>query len=157
MTGDRNVFVSHVHEDDDGIKKFKDLVEKEGMAVKDYSITKEKPNEAKSADYIKYGILKPHIEPCSVFVVYVTPKTKSSEWVDFEIRCAERMGKRIVGVWAHGYADCELPENLENLADAVVKWNSKNVVAALNGQFNEREDRDGKPCPPQKIVRVACQ
>lgn len=157
MTRDRNVFVSHVHEDDKGVKAFKELVETQGMTVKDYSVTKDKPNAAKSDDYIKYEVLKPKIEACSVLVVYVTPKTKDSAWVDFEIKCAERLGKRIVGVWAHGHADCELPESLEDLADTIVAWNSKNVVTALNGKFNEREDRNGKLCSPQKTVKVTCQ
>lgn len=157
MTHDRNVFVSHVHEDDKGVKAFKDLVEKQGMTVNDYSVTKDKSNKAKSDEHIKYGVLKPKIEACSVLVVYVTPKTKDSKWVDFEIKCAERLGKRIVGVWAHGHADCELPESLEDLADTVVAWNSENVVAALNGEFNEQEDRDGKLRSRQKTVRVTCQ
>ena len=156
-TRDRNVFVSHVHEDDKGVKAFKDLVKTQGMTVKDYSVTKDKPNAAKSDEYIKYDVLKPKIEACSVLVVYVTPKTKDSKWVDFEVRCADRLGKRVVGVWAHGHAECELPESLKELADTMVAWNSENVAAALNGEFNEREDRDGKPCSKQKTVRVKCQ
>ena len=157
MVDKLNIFISHVGEDHAGITKFKNLVSKNGMEVKDYSVTKDKPNEAKSPEYIKYGILRPHIKPCSVFVVYVTSETKNSKWVDYEIRVAERLGKPIVGVWANGHANCDLPESLKKYANSIVAWDGKNVVAALKGEFKGREERDGNPSSSQKIARVTCQ
>ncbi len=40
----KNVFISHLHEDDDGLVKLKDLVAKHGLQIRDSSITAEKPN-----------------------------------------------------------------------------------------------------------------
>jgi len=35
MDGDiKNVFISHVHEDDDGLAKLKDLVERRGLKIR---------------------------------------------------------------------------------------------------------------------------
>ena len=36
----RNIFVSHVHEDDDRIDEMKSLLEKKSFVMRDYSITK---------------------------------------------------------------------------------------------------------------------
>lgn len=53
------VFISHIHKDDAGLKDLKDLMSKNGMDARDYSITSDKENNAKSPDYIKSSILAP--------------------------------------------------------------------------------------------------
>src|SRR3546814_14264841 len=54
----KNVFISHVHEDDAGLQKLKDLLASKGMDVRDSSVHKGKFNDAKDHDYIKTGILR---------------------------------------------------------------------------------------------------
>lgn len=49
----RNIFISHIHEDDTGLKKLKDLLASHEMIVRDYSIKSDNPNNARSEDYIK--------------------------------------------------------------------------------------------------------
>ena len=80
----RNMLVSHIHEDDAGLVDFRDLLRRNGMEVRDYSITSDKVNNAKSPDYIKSSILGPRIDACSTLVVYLTPKTKDSDWVNWD-------------------------------------------------------------------------
>ncbi|MZY04968.1 TIR domain-containing protein [Acinetobacter pittii] len=130
----KNIFISHVHEDDDGLKKTKDLIKAKGFEVRDFSINSSKPNSAKAEDYIKYQILAPRIKQCSTLMVYITPQTKNSYWVNWEIEYAQKLGLRIVGVWAHGHQGCEVPEELENYADAIVGWNSECLINAINGE-----------------------
>ena len=55
----KNVFVSHIHEDDPGLGKLKSLLKDNGMVVRDYSISANNPNNAHSEDYIKSEILAP--------------------------------------------------------------------------------------------------
>jgi hypothetical protein len=152
----KNVFISHVHEDDDGLKKLKDLVSSKGMNIRDASIHAGKENDAKSPEYIKSQILAPQIKWAGVFIVYITPHTKNSDWVDWEIEYAEKEGKRIIGVWGHGDNNCEMPETLEKYADAVVGWNTDRIVDAINGTVNELEDQTGKTCDPRPIRRYSC-
>ena len=57
----RNVFISHIHEDDEGLGKLKDLIKKNGMIPRDYSISKDNPNNAHDEHYIKSRILAPRI------------------------------------------------------------------------------------------------
>ena len=57
----KNVFISHIHEDDAGLGKLKDLLKAKGLTIRDYSINADNPNNAKSEDYIKSEILAPRI------------------------------------------------------------------------------------------------
>lgn len=157
MTGQtKNVFISHIHEDDAGLSKLKALLKNAGMTIRDSSINSSNPNEAKSADYIKSQILAPQIDWAGTMIVYVTPGTKASDWVDWEIRHAHQKDKRIVGVWAHGCQDCELPAALNDLADAVVGWNGSSIVGAINGDCDVWESPAGEPVEVRSIKRHCC-
>lgn len=152
----KNVFISHIHEDDDGLKDLKGLAGKHGLDVRDGSINSAKPNDAKDPEYIKNQILKPRIEWASVLVVYVTPDTKDSWWVNWEIEYAHQLGKRIVGVWERGANECALPEALEKYGDAVVGWHGESIVDAIAGTSNDSYDCQGEPKEYRPIKRYAC-
>ena len=153
----RNVFISHVHEDDGGLADLKDLTSRHGMNCRDASITKDKFNAAHNEDYIKYQILAPRINWSSVLVVYVSPETKNSEFVNWEIEYAHKEGKRIVGVWERGAKDCELPEALDRYGDAVVGWNGESIVDAINGGSNNWHQPDGSARDYRGIKRYSCR
>jgi len=151
----RNVFISHIHEDDAGLGKLKDLLASKGMHIRDSSITSEKPNAAKDPDYIKHSILAPAMKFAGTFLVYVTPGTKDSKWVTWEIEHAAKQGMRIVGVWAHGDRDCDLPPALAEHADAMVGWNGDAIVDAIDGA-DVWERPDGGPCAEVPLKRHPC-
>ena len=152
----KNVFVSHVHEDDAGLGKLKDLLKANGMTIRDYSISSDNPNNAKSEDYIKSEILAPRIQQCATVVVYVSPETKDSDYVNWEIEYAQSKDKRIVGVWADGDSGCELPEALTKYADAVVGWTGNRIIDAINGRIDGWENPDGSQPSPREIKRYSC-
>ncbi len=152
----KNVFISHIHEDDEGLGDLKALVAKHGLQVRDGSINSEKPNAAKDPEYIKQNILAPRIEWASTLVVYITPDTKDSWWVNWEIEYANKLDKHIVGVWAHGENECELPSALEQYADSVVGWNGESIVDAITGKSNQSYDCKGKLREYRPIKRFSC-
>ena len=152
----RNVFMSHIHEDDDALPQLKGLVSKSGLVVRDGSINADKPNRATSDDYIKSGILAPRIQWASVLVTLVSPETRTSSWVDWEIEYAHKLGKRIVGVWMRGARDADLPDALDKYADAVVGWNSEKIVDAITGASNDWLTPVGAPRPGREIKRFSC-
>ncbi len=156
----KNVFISHVHEDDEWLPKLKDLCAGAGMAVRDYSINSEKPNNANDPDYIKREILRPRIEGSSTLVVLINHDTASSDWVNWEIDVARELGKTIVGVFARGATGADMPEALRECGDAaVVGWHSERVVAAINGELREWDDPEtGEARAPEwEMARVRCQ
>lgn len=152
----KNVFISHIHEDDPGLGKLKDLLSNKGMAIRDYSISSDNPNNAHSEDYIKSEILAPRIRQSGVLVVYISSETKDSSYVNWEVEYAQKQEKRIVGVWADGEAGCELPDALHNYADAVVGWVGDRIIDAINGKVDGWENPDGSPSTPRDIKRYSC-
>ncbi|MCQ3811782.1 MAG: TIR domain-containing protein [Acidimicrobiia bacterium] len=155
MSEIHNVFVAHRHEDDGLVSALKSLLEGRGVEVRDASITSDKPNQASSPDYIKRGILAPNIKWAGKVIVLITPDTKNHDWVDWEIEYAQKANKLVIGVWAHGHAECELPEPLEKSADAVVAWNADKIIRALNGE-QISETSDGIPRGNQSVKRIDC-
>jgi MTH538 TIR-like domain (DUF1863) len=152
----KNVFISHIHEDDDGLVDLKQLIGKGGLTVRDSSINSSNPNDAKDPDYIKSQILAPQIQWASTLLVYITPETRNSEWVDWEIEYAEQEGKRIVGVYARGANECDVPAALEKYADDVRGWQSDGIVDAILGKSNEWRLPSGELRAPRPIARYGC-
>ena len=151
----KNVFISHIHEDDDGLKKLKTLLNQNGMEIRDSSINSERPNNAKSEGYIKNEILAPAIKWAGTFICYISPQTKNSDWVNWEIEYAAKQGKRIVGVWEHGEKECDIPDALKEHADALVGWNGDSIIDAINGK-DSWEKPDGGACDPVPLKRHPC-
>jgi hypothetical protein len=152
----KNVFISHIHEDDGKLGDLKNLLSKNGMTVRDSSINSSNPNNATNHDYIKTGILAPQINWAGTFIVYVSPTTKNSEWVNWEIEYAAKQGKRIVGVWEQGAKDCELPAALKEYADAMVGWHGNSIVDAIVGGKDGWENPDGSSSPVVPLKRHPC-
>lgn len=152
----RNVFVSHVQEDEAHIEKMYALLSASGYECRDSSITSSTPNRANDENYIKYEILSPQIKWAGVVVVIVSPLTKDSKWVEWEVQHAVSLGKRVVGVWVSGGAGCELPKILEKYADSVVGWNSESIAAAIAGEDGWHCE-DGSPMSEVDIKRIRCQ
>jgi hypothetical protein len=151
----KSVFISHVHEDDSGLGDLKSLLGKNGMTIRDYSINSDNPNNAKSEAYIKSEILAPRIRDAGAMIVYISPQTKESHYVNWEIEYAQKEGKRIIGVWAHGDKGCEVPEALAEYADAIVGWHGNSIIDAINGK-DGWEQPDGSPTGPREIKRYSC-
>lgn len=155
MKDRKNVFISHIHEDDHRLPELKSLLGKHGLNVRDASITSLKPNDAQNEEYIKYNILAPRIDWAGVLVVLVTPDTRESDWVNWEIEYAERNDTRIIGVLDWGESDAELPEALKDYADAIVGWQGEQIIKAINGE-NIFCNADGTPREPSDIPRHNC-
>jgi len=155
MKDRKNIFISHIHEDDHRLPALKELLAKHDLDARDFSINSLKPNEAQNEDYIKYNILAPQIDCASAVVVLVTPDTRNHPWINWEIEYAQRHEKRIVGVLDWGESDVELPKALQDYADAIVTWQGEKIVDAINGE-NVFCKADGTPRDPSDIPRHNC-
>ena len=155
MVDIKNVFISHVHEDDELLPDLKQLIAGAGMEVRDGSISSEKPNDAENEQYIKREILTPRIDWASTLVVLITHDTAESWWVNWEIKRAIQLGKRVIGVFARGAADADIPEELGKCGDAaIVGWQGDRVVGAINGDIGEWDDpQSGEPRDPEWVIR----
>lgn len=156
MSIDRNIFISHVHSDDEHVAKMKELLSTHGYDVRDSSITTDKPNEAQSESYIKSEILAPRIKWASTVVVLISPETSASDYVNWETTYGEKQGKRIVGVWIHGDKDCEVPQAAKDYADAIVGWDGERIIDAIEGRIDNWENPDGSSMSPTDLKRHNC-
>ncbi len=148
-----NVFVSHYHEDEDNIKRMKDLLG-DNYSIRNYSVTSEKYNNASNKEYIQ-SLLRPLINQASTFICLIGPNTHDSEWVNWEVEQAFKQGKRIVGVYLWGAKDSDIPPALEDAADAMVGWNHDTILDAINGN-NIFTNADGTVRPNVGGSRVTC-
>jgi hypothetical protein len=154
--GKKNIFISHVHSDDEAVFQLQDLLDKRGYQVRNSSIDSSNPNNAKDPDYIKTGILAPRIQWAGTMVTLISPETHTSDWVDWEIEYANKHDKRIVGVWLQGAKDADLPDGLELYADALVGWNTDQIIAAIEGGIGTFSDASGNQRPSRNIKRYKC-
>lgn len=148
-----NVFVSHYHEDEDSIKRMKDLLG-DDYSIRNYSVTSEKYNNANNKEYIQ-SLLRPLINQASTFICLIGPNTHDSEWVNWEVEQAFKQGKRIIGVYLCGAKDSDIPPALEDAADAMVGWNHDTILDAINGN-NIFTNADGTVRPNVGGSRVTC-
>jgi hypothetical protein len=160
MADAKNIFISHVHEDDALVPQLKGLITNAGMEVRNGSITSDKPNEAQSEEYIKREILEPRIQWASTLVVLITHETAQSWWVNWEIHRAIELGKTVVGVYAQGATSADIPQELQNCGDAaIVGWQGSRVVDAINGNIQDWDNPgSGNPREPVwEISRYTCR
>jgi hypothetical protein len=151
-----NVFISHIHEDDSRLPALKSLLESGGRTVRDSSVNSETPNQATNPEYIKSQILAPRIQWAGTMVVLISHGTHESAYVNWEIEYAHKLGKRIVGVWDHGAVDADLPEKLDEYADAVVGWQADRIIDAIDGNINTWETSTGDARSARNIARYQC-
>jgi len=154
--GVRNVFISHIHEDDAEVTAMKELLAKNGCEIRDSSIDSSKPNDAQSPEYIKSEILAPCIQWAGAVIVIISDGTHESEWVDWEIEYAQKLGKPIIGVWKPGSTDADLPEKLDLYANAVVGWDGKVILDAISGKLHSWVNAAGKARAVREIARYSC-
>lgn len=160
----RHVFISHHHKDDAEVDKLTKLMSRKGYDIRNSSIRAKPANQAR----LDKGLVKPEviqrllrmkISWAGTVVVLVGKETHSRPWVDWEIEQAQKQGKRIVGVWAQGSTEADLPKNLEKYADAVVGWQSERIMDAIDGNLDNDnwQKADGTAWPKRDITRIKCQ
>lgn len=140
----KNVFVSHYHEDAVKIEDFKSLIGKHGINMRDSSIYESKlKNDAHNEQYIKYDLIKPQIQWAGTVVVLIGKDTAQSDYVNWEIKTAAEMGKRVIGVFLQGAKNENIPSELNEYGNGLVGWNGDRIVRAINGEDMPWENSDG--------------
>lgn len=140
----KNIFVSHQHSDADKIEDFQKLIGRHGINMRDSSIYEKKlKNNAHNEQYIKQELIKPQIQWAGTVVVLIGKATAKSDYVNWEIKTAGEMGKRIIGVFLRGAKEEDIPEQLMVYGDNLVGWNGEKIVRAINGENLDWETPEG--------------
>ncbi len=130
-SGRRNVFISFAHEDLAEVNLLRGQARNEdsNLEFNDWSLRE--PFDSKRADYIKQGI-RERIKQSSATLVYVSEKTASSRWVDWEIRESIALGKKVVAVYK-GELPRSLPPAVVEFKDQIkfTPWTHQGIAKAL--------------------------
>ena len=155
----KNVFVSHHHKDADKIEAFKNLIGRHGIDMRDSSIYESKlKNNAKNEQYIKQELIKPQMRWAGTVAVLIGKDTAKSDYVNWEIKTAAEMGKRIVGVYLQGAKEEDIPPALYEYGHCLVGWNGEKIVRAIDGEDMDWEKPDGTPriSNPDDLIHYTC-
>lgn len=139
MSSRRHVFISHHHADDQAVSNMTDMLARSGYEIRNSSIRAKPANQRRldkglvSDNTIK-RLLRMKMSWASTVIVLIGKNTAKRPWVDWEIRKAHQLGKRIVAVYERGGTENDKPSRLEDYASAIVNWNANSIVSAVEGE-----------------------
>jgi len=133
----RHVFISFDHEDLDEVNLLRGQAknDKVDLQFDDHSV--KEPFDSANADYIKRQI-REKIDRCSVTVVYLSEKTASSKWVNWEIEESIKRGKGVIGVYKGDKAPTSLPPAFGQNGCKAVKWEHAALMKAIEDASTKR-------------------
>jgi hypothetical protein len=144
----RHIFISHHHADDAEVDKLTSLLSRSGHDIRNSSIRAKPANQSRLEqglvkDETIRRLLRMKISWAGTVVVLIGKETHSRPWVNWEIEQANKQGKRIVGVYVQGGTEADKPAALEDYASAIVGWNTKSIMDAIDGIKNPFQNPDG--------------
>ena len=128
-----NVFISFYAADLHEINLLRAQAKNENSNIAFNDLSLSVPFNSKQSDHIKQDI-REQIRQSSVTVVYVSDKTASSEWVDWEIRESLTMGKDVLAMHKGDTPPKRLPKAINENNIKVVPWNQQLVNDAIQEQ-----------------------
>lgn len=133
----RHVFISFAHEDMDEVNLLRGQAKNDKLDLQfdDHSV--KEPYDSDNADYIKRNI-REKIDRCSVTVVYLTDKTASSRWVNWEIEESLKRGKAVIGVYKGDSLPTKTPLAFNSNGCKAVKWEHASLMAAIEKASTNR-------------------
>jgi hypothetical protein len=133
----RHVFISFDHEDLNEVNLLRGQAknDKVDLQFDDHSV--KEAFDSTNSDYIKRQI-REKIERCSVTVVYLSDKTASSKWVNWEIEESIKRGKGVIGVYKGDKAPAHVPPAFQQNDCRSVKWEHAALKKAIEDASTKR-------------------
>ncbi len=148
MVDRRHVFISHHHADDEHVDRLSGMLSRRGYEIRNSSIRAKPANQARLDkgmvnDQAIKRLLRRKMAWASTVVVLIGKETHARPWVNWEIKKANKLGKRIVGVFTRGATDADIPTALDDYGSAIVNWYSDSIINAVEGSDNRFETAGG--------------
>lgn len=133
----RHVFISFDHEDMDEVNLLRGQAKNDKLDLQfdDHSV--KEPYDSTNTDYIKRQIQE-KIDRCSVTIVYLTDKSASSKWVNWEVEESIKRGKGVIGVYKGDNPPAKLPASFQQNGCKAVKWEHEGLSAAIEDASTNR-------------------
>lgn len=146
MADQHNIFISHYGKDDEHVQSLKSRLKEQGYDVRNFSVDSTNHKDGrKPSDATVERLLRMRIRWSKTFICLIGPKTHTREWVNDEIKWAHEQGKKIIGIYMHGYKEtAELPQNLILYSSSIIGWNSIDKLGDfIEGNSSTFENPDG--------------
>ena len=129
----KRIFISHAWKYDEHYEKVVEWFNNESyFRWSNYSVPKEDNcGDGYIPNYKLKECLTNQINPSQYVVILSGLYVSYSDWIEYEIEEARRIGKYIIGVRPWG--NTQLPQIVQEKADIIVGWNSKSIIDAIKG------------------------
>lgn len=153
MSGRRHVFISHHHADDEHVSKLTSSLARKGFEIRNSSIRAKPANKERLAkglvsDNAIKRLLRIKMSWASTVIVLIGKETHARPWVNWEIKKAHELGKRIIGVFTRGGTKADIPPAFEDYGSDLVNWNPDAIIDAVEGADPNFRDTDGSSRAP---------
>ena len=95
---------------------------------KNYSVPKENPLHSRNNTELKNDLTN-QMRPASCVIILSGMYAAYSDWIEYELNEAYRMGKYIIAVEPWGQQ--RMPKIIQDKASITVGWNSASVISAV--------------------------
>lgn len=148
-----NVFMSHYSGDVQQTRKLQDRLAANGCIVRNSAAKEDEGGVIRNkkgkpvSDTVIARYLKMRINWAGTFIVIIGEHTHERAWVNYEIEQANKMGKRIVGIYDYGCKEkVPLPGAFEKYGNNLIGWNSLDKLSdVINGGNVPFENFDSSP------------
>lgn len=123
------VFISHAWRYDSDYYRVEDFLDSTpNFDWENLSVPSHAGIRANDTDELRKR-LRDQMRPAHAFVIIAGMYVAHSDWIDFEIEFARRIGRPIVGVAPRG--SVQLPRTVQRAAAEVVGWTRDSIVGAI--------------------------
>lgn len=123
------LFISHAWRYSDEYNRMVGLLNNTPSFIsQNYSVPKADPIDASSTSRLEKALCY-QINPVHVVIILAGMYVAYSDWIQFEINYALKIGKPIIGVRPWGSE--RTPQAVVNTANELVGWNATSIVSAI--------------------------
>lgn len=123
------VFISHAwNYNDEYSSVVRRLNEAPNFDWQNLSVPEHDPVIAGNTEELK-KLLRDQMRPAHAFVILGGMYAAHSDWIEFEVDFARRIGRPIIGVQPHG--NTRMPLIVQNNATRIVGWQAGSIVDAI--------------------------
>ena len=131
------MFISFAYEDLDEVNLLRGQAksDKTDLQFDDFSV--KEAFDTTNAEYIRRQI-RERIDRCSVTAVYLSAKSASSKWVNWEIEESLKRGKSVIGIYQGDVAPSTLPTAFAQNGCKAFKWEHNALMKAIEDASAKR-------------------
>src|SRR5262245_34088907 len=123
------IFVSHAwHRGEHYSRVVSWLDDARNFAWENLSVPEHNPVHANDREALQYE-LRNQMRDADVFLILAGMYAAHSDWIDFELAFARRIGRPILGIRPRGAE--RMPAAIQNAASDIVNWNGDSIVTAI--------------------------